>query len=261
MDDPKAKPAHLSEAYAAQFTDASVADAYAARPPYPASIAGALAGLLPAGTRDVLELGCGTGDLTVLLAPHVAHIDAIDPSPAMLRAARLRDTGGDVRWIAARAEGFTSDRRYGLVVAAESLHWMEWPTVFSNLSAWLAPDARLALLTVRSFGPFPWDVPLRALIARHSTNQDYRPYDLIAELSTRGLFVEHGRSSHEQPHSQSIDDYVRSFHSRNGFSRDRMPASSAQQFDQALRALVAPHTGANVHGTVRTTLVWGIPAG
>ncbi len=36
------------------------------------------------------DLGCGTGALTAALAPHVAHVHAIDASSAMLTAARAR---------------------------------------------------------------------------------------------------------------------------------------------------------------------------
>ena len=36
------------------------------------------------------DLGCGTGGLTAALAPHVAHVYAIDASPAMLSAASSR---------------------------------------------------------------------------------------------------------------------------------------------------------------------------
>ena len=39
------------------------------------------------------DLGCGTGELTAALAPHVAHVHAIDASAPMLAAARARTAG------------------------------------------------------------------------------------------------------------------------------------------------------------------------
>ena len=36
------------------------------------------------------DLGCGTGMLSAVLAPHVAHVQAVDASPAMLAAAAAR---------------------------------------------------------------------------------------------------------------------------------------------------------------------------
>jgi SAM-dependent methyltransferase len=52
----------------------------------------ALGGLLD---RDwtVGDLGCGTGPMTVAIAPFVAHVVAVDDSPAMLGAARQRLEG------------------------------------------------------------------------------------------------------------------------------------------------------------------------
>ncbi len=39
---------------------------------------------------QVADLGCGTGALSAALAPHVAHVHAVDTSTAMLSAARAR---------------------------------------------------------------------------------------------------------------------------------------------------------------------------
>ncbi len=53
-----------------------------------ADLGAALALLEP--TLVVGDLGCGTGSLSLSLARHVAHVHAIDGSPAMLDAARQR---------------------------------------------------------------------------------------------------------------------------------------------------------------------------
>jgi len=52
----------------------------------------ALLSLLPP-SWTVADLGCGTGALTVALAPRVARVLAVDRSPAMLLAARRRTEG------------------------------------------------------------------------------------------------------------------------------------------------------------------------
>src|SRR5215217_4625956 len=95
------KPKHLGPEYGAQFQDQSVAVAYPRRPPYPAAIFDALAGLLPIASRAVLDVGCGTGDVARRLAPLVERVDAVDVSAAMIAQGR-RQPGGDVpnlRWI------------------------------------------------------------------------------------------------------------------------------------------------------------------
>jgi ubiquinone/menaquinone biosynthesis C-methylase UbiE len=257
------KPRHLSPQYAEQFADQSVVRAYTARPPYPAALFEVLRELLPGPRERALELGCGTGDLTYGLAQYVAALDAIEPAPAMLAAAVRRQTKvpRHIRFMLATAEAFEPRETFGLVVAAESLHWMDWDKVLPKIARWLTPQGKLAIVTTRQLGGLPWETALRDLIAHHSTNQEYRPYDLISELVQRGLFEEHGRRTVvERGFNQSVADYVESFHSRNGFSRERMGAASADAFDAALRALVSAHTGdGTVSGDVSASVVWGRP--
>lgn len=257
------KPAHLAPEYAAQFRDGAVVAAYAARPPYPPELFAALKSLLPSDALALaLELGCGTGDLTFGLAPHVAALHAIDPSPAMLRAAIARHTPvpGHVRLMLASAEAFRPRESFSLVVAAESLHWMDWSEVLPKIASWLTPDGVLAIVTARSFVGLPWAEPLRAWIAHYSTNRDYQPYDIVAELVQRGLFRELGRKRCSHVVSQTVDDYVESFHSRNGLSRERMSLAAATEFDAAVRALVLEHRPDGiVRDELMCSVVWGTP--
>jgi SAM-dependent methyltransferase len=257
------KPRHLGPEYAAQFGDASVTAAYATRPPYPEEVFDALASLLPPGPRRVLELGCGTGDLTLRLAPRVDGIDALDPSAAMLEIGRARARGltANVRWLHVAAENFEPREKYALVVAAESLHWMEWSVVVPMIARALDERAVLAIVVARHFEGFAFSAQVRELIARHSTNRDFRPYDVVEELRRRGLFREIARRECIEPRfAQSVDDYVESFHSRNGFSRERMTAGSAAAFDAALRELVSARAPDGlVTGPVTSTVVWGCP--
>jgi SAM-dependent methyltransferase len=257
------KPRHLTPDYATQFCDRSVVRAYDNRPPYPSRVFDALRALLPANKGTALELGCGTGDLTFGLAPYVDELVAVEASPAMLAAAIRRHEGvpRHVRLVLAHAEAFRPRETFSLVVAAESLHWMDWASLLPNIARWLRHDGWLALVTTRSFVSLPWEHELRPLIARYSTNQDYQPYDLIEELGKRALFVEHGRALAVQPaFVQSVTAYVESFHSRNGFSRERMSADAAAAFDEAVRALVLRHSpSGEVRGDVAATVVWGRP--
>jgi SAM-dependent methyltransferase len=256
------KPLHLAPEYAVQFEDRSIVKAYAARPPYPATLFAKLGALLPTVPANALELGCGTGDLTFDLSPYVAELVAIEPSFEMLSAALKRHASvpRNVRFVLASAEKFEPRERFSLVVTAESLHWMDWALVLPKIARWLSEDGLLAIVTARSFSGHAWEQELRALIARSSTNQDYRAYDLIAELTQRGLFDEQGRERFAEPFSQSVAAYVESFHSRNGFSRERMGEQAALAFDQDVRALLGRHgVTDSVSGETSATLVWGRP--
>lgn len=257
------QPSHLSSEFASQFSDPSVVAAYWTRPPYPRGVFTKLAALIAGPRARVLELGAGSGDLTFGLAPLVDDIDALDPSEPMLAVARtLRPSSvRNVRWFLEAAESFAPIGKYDLAVAAESLHWMRWREVLPKIGRALAKGGVLAIVADRKFTNLPWSAQLATLLARHSTNRDYVPYDVVAELTARGLFTELGRETiSDTSFSQSIDDYIESFHTRNGFSRDRMRPSAAAAFDADVRALVLAHrlTGV-VSGEVSSTVVWGLP--
>jgi trans-aconitate methyltransferase len=257
------KPDHLGPEYAAQFADRSVAREYHTRPPYPAELFTRLLRLLPAGERTVLDLGCGTGEVAVGLVGRVDRIDAVDPSAAMLEVASTRhpsETDG-LRWVQASAERFRPTVRYGLIVAAESLHWMDWEVVFGWLPDALVHGGALALVSGREFVGVPWHTELAQLIPRFSTNRRYKPYDLAAELAARGLFEETGRySTRPIDYAQSLEAYVQSFHTRNGFSRERMSAAAAASFDAAVIEVAKRYCPDGwVRGQTAATVVWGVP--
>ena len=87
-----------------------------------------------------------------------------------------------------------------------------------------------------------WTGGLRAIIPRYSTNRDFRAYDPITALAAAERFVEKGSARlPEEPFTQTVADYIRSIHSRNGFSLDRLAPEDARRFDDEVAALVAPH--------------------
>jgi len=255
------KPIHLGQGYARQFEDESIARAYHSRPPYPLELFEALEALFPAGPRSIVDLGCGTGEIALGMLGRADRILAVDPSPAMLEVARRR-LGGDhpsLHWVCDSAEAFSIGGPHSLVIAAESLHWLEWGIVLPKIAQCLLPGAWLAIVSGRSLVDVPWSAELAPLIPRFSTNRDYRPYDLATEVQRRGLFVEAGRrSTLPVAFSQSMDDYVESFHTRNGFSRQRMSVQSAAAFDQALHELVSKYCpDGTVRGETCAEVIWG----
>ena len=255
------KPAHLEPEYAAQFGDAAVVMAYPTRPPYPAAVFDLLAGLT-VEPWVALDVGCGTGDIARRLAPRMQRVDAVDIAERMVARARTLP-GGDaenLRWQVAPLEDAALAAPYGLAVAGESLHWMQWERALPLLRAALAPGAVLAIVE-RAEQPAPWSGALLDLIRRYSTNKAFQPYDLVTELERRALFTLSGATTTEpEPFSQSVGDYIESIHSRNGFSRDRMPAEDAAAFDTAVAALLAPHAPAGTLSLrIAAELRWGAP--
>lgn len=64
---------------------------------------------------SVLDLGCGTGELTVALAQDRA-VTGVDPAAAMLDIARQRPGGEKVTWVQADARSLRLDARFDLVL-------------------------------------------------------------------------------------------------------------------------------------------------
>ncbi len=256
------KPKHLSLEYAAQFKDISIVDAYQYRPPYPFEAIELLLGLIADQPRIVLDVGCGTGDLARRLVESVERVDAVDFSQAMLDKGRELPGGNNphLHWIYGRVEEVPLQPPYALIVAGESLHWLEWDKIFPLFHSILTPHGYLAIIDRRTDGN-PWDDDLRAIIRRYSTNQEYRPYNLVEELGQRHLFQKH-TTVRTQPMSfvQSGEEYIQSIHSRNGFSRERMGVATANAFDNEVRKAIAPFLEeGRLRLTVISSVVWGTP--
>jgi SAM-dependent methyltransferase len=263
MNQPVAeKPAHLGPEYGAQFSDPSIAEVYHLRPPYPDPLFEKLADLIVDRSRTVLDAGTGTGEIARRLAPFADRVDAVDLSLPMIAKGRLAP-GGDapnLRWIHGPAETAPISPPYALVTAAASLHWMDWPVVMPRFRDALTPNGVLAIVGDRAAAT-PWKDVLQEIIDRYSTNRLYRPYDLIEEIESRGLFRTIGRyETPATPFTQSVADYVTSFHARNGFSRDRMTAEAAESFDREATAAVTPYAiDGMVTLEISAQIVWGQP--
>ncbi|MCA1701156.1 MAG: class I SAM-dependent methyltransferase, partial [Actinobacteria bacterium] len=97
---------------------------------YPAEVADALVAALGLdGAGRLLDVGCGPGSLTLLLAPHFAEAIGVDADAQMLtEAARLAEAKQvrNVSWRHLRAEDLPADLPAARVVTfAQSFHWMD----------------------------------------------------------------------------------------------------------------------------------------
>ncbi len=112
----------------------------------------ALLGLLPR-TWTVVDLGCGTGSATALLAPHVARVIAVDQSAAMLDAARHRLADRDnVEWVAAPVESTgIGAGAADIVMCLLVLHHVERPAdVVREMARLLRPGGVALVVDMRS---------------------------------------------------------------------------------------------------------------
>ena len=258
----KPKPGHLGPKYAEQFKDTCIVEVYHHRLPYSDEAINKLIALVIDEPRVILDVGCGTGDLARRLVSQVERVDAIDFSSSMIDKGKTLPEGDNhnLNWIFGRVEEVELHPPYALITAGESLHWMEWDTVLPLFHRILTLRGYLALVT-RETEHNPWDNRLQELINHFSTNQEYLQYDLVEELEQRHLFQSRGfLLTQPIPMKQSGEDYVQSFHSRNGFSRQRMGEEAAMAFDEEVRKLISPFLqDGQLLLSAFSTIVWGLP--
>jgi ArsR family transcriptional regulator len=114
----------------------------------------AMAALLPS-SWTVADLGCGTGTLAAALAPHVARVEAVDQSAAMLRAARRRLAGiGRVELHRARLEALPlADASCDAALLVLVLTYLaEVEPALAEAARILKPGGRLVLVDLASHG-------------------------------------------------------------------------------------------------------------
>lgn len=111
---------------------------------YPPELADRLADALGLdGTGRLLDVGCGPGSLTLLLADRFESVIGIDADPGMLaEAARLGEHAGvrNVGWRQLYAEDLPADLgTFGVITFAQSFHWMDRERVARIASGMLEP--------------------------------------------------------------------------------------------------------------------------
>jgi SAM-dependent methyltransferase len=128
-----------------------VADEYARhRPAYPDALidrACEVAGLAPGGS--VLEIGCGTGQLTRSLLARGLRLTAVEPGERLIARAREQLAGaGEVHFVNARLEEAAVPRaHYQAVFSASAIHWVDPDVGWRKISDALVDGGTVALVS------------------------------------------------------------------------------------------------------------------
>ena len=94
-------------------------------------------------TWSVLEIGCGFGALTGLLAENATYVDALEPDPVKIQAARNRYCGQDsISFIHTDPDSYTPKTTYDCIVLTDYLKTYRGnvAALFKRLSSWLSDD-------------------------------------------------------------------------------------------------------------------------
>jgi SAM-dependent methyltransferase len=114
------------------------------RPVYPPALADALADRAPQ-TRVALDVGAGSGQLSVLLAERFDRVIATDASASQVEHATPHPRV-DYRIAKAEASGL-EQASVDLVVAAQAAHWFDLDAFYTEVRRVARPDAVVALVS------------------------------------------------------------------------------------------------------------------
>ncbi len=114
------------------------------RPEYPLALADQLASLC-VGRRLAVDVGCGSGQLSRLLAAHFDEVIGFDPSESQIAHA---EPAANLRYLCAPAEALPlADGCVDLITAAQAAHWFDLPKFHAEARRVAAPGALLALVS------------------------------------------------------------------------------------------------------------------
>jgi trans-aconitate methyltransferase len=148
---------------------------------YPSAVIDTLTGALGL-TSDVvvIDLGCGTGQLTLPVARRVQAVAGVDPEPDML--ARAWQAAGDqgvtnASWVLGAdtdlpaLAALLGGRRAGAVTIGQALHWMAYRELIPALVPLLRPGGGIAVITNGTpmwLQDSPWSRALRGFLEQWS---------------------------------------------------------------------------------------------
>ncbi|GAB3453436.1 class I SAM-dependent methyltransferase [Massilia terrae] len=122
------------------------------RPEYPRQLAEFLASVAP-DSELAVDVGCGNGQLTQLLAPYFSRVVGLDPSADQIANAIPNER---IDYRVAPAEHLpVADSSTSLITAAQAAHWFDLPAFYGGVRRIGRPDAVVALVSYGVLKPEP----------------------------------------------------------------------------------------------------------
>lgn len=112
------------------------------------------------GTGRLLDVGCGPGKLTKLLAPYFAAAVGVDADPGMIAVATNENP--EITWVRRSAEELPAGLgTFRCVTFAQSFHWMDQDRVAERVRPMIEPGGHWVHVGAQTHrghvGDVPWD--------------------------------------------------------------------------------------------------------
>jgi trans-aconitate methyltransferase len=224
---------------------------------YPSAVIDALVSAFNLNGQDVIvDLGCGTGQLTLPMARHVRAVIGVDVEPDMLEHAQRAARDADVRnvtWMVGAdidipaLRSLLGDRSVGAVTIAQALHWMNHQDLFRAVVPLVRTGGGIAVVTNGMplwLQETDWSRALRDFLERwlgtsltYACGTDEQSQHRYREaLAAAGFDV--FTTAVDYVASLDLDDLVGGVYSAMG---SRLPAAAERPaFAEQLRAAVGP---------------------
>jgi SAM-dependent methyltransferase len=207
-EQPPARTPDLSQARP-EWDYSEHADAYLARPDYPAPLIERLAALTGVSTTNgrIVEIGAGTGNMTLGLAHLGNSYIAVEPNDAMRTWGQKRTSQFKAQWRKGTAEATTLETGTAdWIMAAQCFDTFEPTSATRELHRVAAPGARLTVLwNHRVWNDDPLEAQIERLVSDRlgGYKRGVRRVDPTAALTDSGLFAD--AVAMEEPHSVVMD--------------------------------------------------------
>jgi 2-polyprenyl-3-methyl-5-hydroxy-6-metoxy-1,4-benzoquinol methylase len=117
---------------------------------------------VPPNCSCILDVGCGTGELTKKLVPYSTEIIGIDVSENMITEALKRNNDGKINYINISVEKYLeeTDKKFDAIISIAALHHMDEEKILEAMKNKLSKDGKIIILDLVKGGIMDYIVAL-----------------------------------------------------------------------------------------------------
>jgi ubiquinone/menaquinone biosynthesis C-methylase UbiE len=210
------------------------------------------------GNGRLLDLGCGTGQIAIPIAPYFNEVVGLDPEQEMLNEAKKQATNGgvkNIKWVQGKAEDISDNLgTFRLVTIGAAFHWMDQVRVLEKVYSLIEKGGGLVIVydsgyswATRDEATEKWQQVARNLIKkylgekRRAGNSFYKkPEGDFDDLVEESSFGNQETWTHEYTRERDIKSilgflYSTSFASRRLFG-DKLEEFEKEFTEELLKA-------------------------